>query len=241
MNGTTDIQTTSAAGASESERQLGAVNGYPSLRSDTTGVPIEVEREGSGRSSNAERQRRWLEKLKASPDRLAEYRAKTRAASSRRYHESVKLDAEKLAAKRKASRESAARKRRGLGRPVKQRQSEETLRAKRREYRRKFREAHREEIRAYQRDYRQRRPEVVNACEKRQYPKRQARKKRAYHANPEPTKRRVARWQGRNRDRVRDYGVKRNLRRTIGEVPAEFLALYRAHLNLKRELREQKP
>ena len=51
MNRTPDIQTTEAAGASESERQLGAVNGYPSLRPVTTGVLTGVEREGSGRSS----------------------------------------------------------------------------------------------------------------------------------------------------------------------------------------------
>lgn len=191
----------------------------------------------STQTATAERQRRWLEKLKASPERLAEYRRKTRAASLRRYHEAIKVNADKLAAKRKASRESAARKRRGLGRPVKQRQPEDALRAKRREYRRKFRATHREEIRAYQRDYRKRKPEIVKAIEKRQYTKRQARKKAAYHRNPEPVKFRVARWQNANRDRVRDYGVKRNLRRTIGDVPTDFLALYRAHLTLKRELR----
>lgn len=188
----------------------------------------------------AERQRRWYEKLKANPVRLAEFRAKTRSASSRRYHDQVKCDADKLAAKRKASRESAARKRRGLGRPEKRRQPEEVLRAKRREYRRRFREKHSEHLRAYQRDYRRRRPEVVKAIEKRQYAARQARKKRSYDRNPEPVKRRVARWQAQNRDRVRDYGVKRNLRRTIGEPPPDFVALYRAHLNLKRELRNAK-
>jgi len=189
----------------------------------------------------SERLKRWREKLLADPVRLAEYRRKTRAASLRRYHEQTKTDPVKLEAKRKASRESAARKRRGLGRPEKRRQPEEVLRAKRREYRRTYRAKHREELRAYHRDYRRRKPEVVRAIEKRSYSARQTRKKRYYAANPAPVKARVAQWQHANRDKVRDYGVKRNMRRTMGEPPPEFVALYRAALNLRKELRHFTP
>lgn len=45
-----------------------------------------MEREGSGRSSNREKQRRWYEKMKADPVRYAAFRAKYNAAVKARYH-----------------------------------------------------------------------------------------------------------------------------------------------------------
>lgn len=188
--------------------------------------------------SRADIQRRWLEKLKADPVRLAAYRAKTRAASLRRYHETVKRDAVKLASKRKAGREYQARKRRGLGKPMRTAMPHAEHLRKRREWQREWRERNREHIRQYQREYVAKNIERVRFLDRtKYYPRRLALKKVHYHRNPAPVKARVARWQNANRDRVRDYAVARSFGCKLAEIPPDFLALNRAHLNLRRELR----
>lgn len=56
--------------------------------------------------SNAEKQKRWYEKLKADPLRYADFQAKTRKASSERYYAN-KLDPDKMERQRENRRRAA--------------------------------------------------------------------------------------------------------------------------------------
>lgn len=94
--------------ASTPTGEFAAAHGYPSLSQATTGVPTGTEREGSGRSSAREKQRRWYEKLKADPVRLAAFREKYNAAAKVRYH-ADRTDPAKVE-RHRASRRKAGKK-----------------------------------------------------------------------------------------------------------------------------------
>ena len=94
--------------ANDAPEQFSASTGYPSHSQATTGAPTGMEREGSGRSSAREKQRRWYEKLKADPVRLAAFRAKYNAAVRARYH-ADRADPAKVE-RHRATRRKAGRK-----------------------------------------------------------------------------------------------------------------------------------
>lgn len=109
MNSTEDNQAHGEQRArSGAASQFGAAHGYPSLRSKSGDVPTGIEREGNGRSSAREKQRRWYEKMKADPVRLAAFRAKYNEAVKRRYH-ADRSDPEKVE-RHRATRRKAGRK-----------------------------------------------------------------------------------------------------------------------------------